>query len=379
MSAWWRRLDECEASTRRARCAIGARAGLVPRTRLVDELRAASDVPVVLVVGGGGFGKTTLVSQWLRDDRRSVAWLTASRQHDDPAVLLADIVRGLDEFEPLEPRAKQQLAGVAIDFSSVVVPRFERTIAERARPFVLVIDDAQRLRRRSVWALVQALADCMPAGSQLVLISRAEPDLTLGRMRADRRVHTMASASLAMDRGEAGALVRRGRSLPARSARRPSLVTAPRDGRSASTWRRSRSARKRIPPQPPLQFAGDDRLVVDYVREELLSALPRRIREFLAARLGARRARRSGLRRGARARPIPPRCSPTRRRSLQLLIPLDRRGAAYRMHQLMRDTLRAELARREPELERQLHERAATWYEAGGDHRSGGRASPACR
>ena len=122
------------------RLRIGARAGLVRRTRLLESLRTTTDVPVVLVLGGAGFGKTTLVSQWLADDHRSVAWLNASPQHDDPAVLLADIVRVLDEFEPLEPRAKRQLAAVTIDFSSVLVPRLERTIAERARPFVLVID-----------------------------------------------------------------------------------------------------------------------------------------------------------------------------------------------------------------------------------------------
>jgi len=69
---------------------FGARAGLVDRPRLVDDLTAAADVPVVLVVAAGGFGKTTLVSQWLGGDHRSVAWLTATRQHDDPAVLLAD-------------------------------------------------------------------------------------------------------------------------------------------------------------------------------------------------------------------------------------------------------------------------------------------------
>ncbi len=114
-------------------------------------------------------------------------------------------------------------------------------------------------------------------------------------------------------------------------------------------------------------FAGDDRLVVDYVREELLSALPRRTREFLLQasvldELGAPVCD-AVLERSDSARVLADTAQ-----SLQLLIPLDRRGAAYRMHQLMRETLRAELARREPELERQLHERAATWYEAVGDH-----------
>src|SRR5690349_13239462 len=128
---------------------IGARGGLIERPRLLGELRAAAEVPVVVLLAGAGFGKTTLASQWLPDD---------------PAVLLADVVRVLDEFEPLEPRAKQKLMAASIDFSSVLVPRLERTVAARARPFVLVLDDVHRLRQPTAWALVQALADQVPDG-----------------------------------------------------------------------------------------------------------------------------------------------------------------------------------------------------------------------
>ena len=149
----------------------------IRRERLIAELARCLRVPLVLVVGGAGFGKTTAVSQWLRHDKRSTAWLTASVEHDDPVVLLADLVRVLDEFEPLEPRAKQRLSAVTIDFSSVHPPRLEEAVSARGRPFVLVIDDAHRLQRRVVWHLMQTLVESVPAGSQVVLISRTEPEL----------------------------------------------------------------------------------------------------------------------------------------------------------------------------------------------------------
>ena len=347
------------------RLRVGARARLVHRTRLLEELRTTTEVPVVLVLGGAGFGKTTLVSQWLADDHRSVAWLNASRQHDDPAVLLADIVRVLDEFEPLEPRTKRQLAAVTIDFSSVLVPRLERTIAERARPFVLVIDDAHRLRRRAVWALVQALADCVPSGSQLVLVSRSEPDLALGRMRADRRVHTLSGASLAMDRGEALQMLEAsGVSLSATMVDRLWERT---EGWPVGLYLAGLAlAEDGDAEKAAAEFAGDDRLVVDYVREELLSVVPRRMRDFLV-RASVLEVLDAQTCDAVLARDDSAKLLAEAGRSLQLLIPLDRRGARYRMHQLMRDTMRAELRRREPEAERLLHERAATWYEESGD------------
>jgi LuxR family maltose regulon positive regulatory protein len=344
---------------------IGAHVGLVAREALTAELRAASDVPVVLVVGAAGYGKSTLVSQWLQDDTRSVAWLTTTAQHDDPAVLLADIVRVLDEFEPLEPRAKERLRAISIDFSSVLLPRLERTVAERARPFVLVLDDAHRLRRRESWALVQALADCVPARSQLVLVSRAEPKLALGRMRADRRVHEVPARRLAMDRVEAGALI---------EAAGLGLDPAAVDG----LWERTEGwpvglylatlaiADADDEGAAAAAFAGDDRIVVDYVGDELLAFLPRRTRDFLLAVSILDELR-------------GPVCDAVVERDdsgavirdvaaqLQLLIPLDRRGDAFRMHQFLRDTLRAQLAARDPERSRHLHSRAADWYESTGD------------
>ena len=227
-----------------------------------------------MVIGGGGFGKTTLVSQWLRDDPRSVAWLSATRQHDDPAVILADIVRVLDEFEPLEPRAKQQLAAVALDFSSVLIPRLERTVAERGRPFVLVIDDAQRLRRRPVWSLIQALAD-RRAGRVAAGVDLADGTRARARSHARRPSGAhVGTAALAMDRSEAGRLFEMsGLALPGPVVDR--------------LWTRTEGwpvglylATLALAEQDDIidaaeHFAGDDRLVVDYVREELLSVLPR--------------------------------------------------------------------------------------------------------
>ena len=343
----------------------GSRTAFVPRARVVAEFRGATDVPVVLVVGGAGFGKTTAVSQWLDDDPRSVAWLTATRQHDDPAVLLADIVRALDAFEPLEPRAQQLLSSVTLDFSSVLLPRLERTIAERGRPFVLVIDDAHVLRKRAAWALVQALTDCVPAGSQVVLVSRSEPSLGLGRMRADRRVHELSPRRLAMDRAEAAALVREaGLSLPDEVVDHLWNRT---EGWPVGLYLATLAIGDADDPVAAAEaFAGDDRIVVDYVTEELLDVVPRTAREFL---LGASildeldaAACDAVLDRDDSAAVLADVAA-----RFALVIPVDRRGEAFRMHQLVRDTLRAALARRDAEEARNLHRRAASWYESVGD------------
>ena len=105
------------------------------------------------------------------------------------------------------------------------------------------------------------------------------------------------------------------------------------------------------------EFVGDDRLVVDYVREELLAVASRRTRDFLirASVLDELDAQTCDA---VLARDDSAKLLAEVGRSLQLLVSLDRRGGRYRMHQLMRDTMRAELQRREPEVEQLLHERA---------------------
>jgi LuxR family maltose regulon positive regulatory protein len=351
------------ASPRPGAAAAGARAGLVRRDRLLDGLRGATDARLVLVVAGGGYGKTTLVSQWLADDERPVVWLTATRQHDDPAVLLGELVPRLEDLEPFGPIGAE-LTTVSPDFSSVVLPRLERAVAARTAPFVLVVDDAHRLRRASAWSVVQAVAANMPPGSQLVVVSRSEPELALGRLRADGRVHTITTRALAMDRDETDVLLAQaGFALPV--------------GVVDGLWARTEGwpvglylstlalAEEADAARAAAAFAGDDRLVTDYVREELLATLSPRLRSFLleAAVLDeidtevcdhvlARDDSATVLAEAAR--------------STQLVLPLDRRDGSFRIHQLLRDTLRAELVRGDPTRARRLHERAADWYEAHG-------------
>ena len=144
-------------------------------------------------------------------------------------------------------------------------------MSARGRPFVLVIDDAHRLQRRVVWHLMQTLVESVPAGSQVVLISRTEPELPLGRMRADRRVRTVTIGQLALNRAETGALFEAsGVTLPEHVVDDLWQRT---EGWPVALYLATLAMRDAAPEdliETASRFAGDDRLVVEYVREELL-------------------------------------------------------------------------------------------------------------
>ena len=256
--------------------------GFIRRADLLAELRQVSAVPLVLVVGGAGFGKTTVVSQWLKEDERTVAWLTASVEHDDPVVLLADLVRVLDEFEPLEPHAKHRLSAVTIDFGSVLVPRMEEAVSARGRPVVLVIDDTHRLRRRTAWHLIEGLVNSVPSGSQVVLTPGGNPFVLV----VDASRPPCASCRDRATRVWTELRPGRCSTSPAcRSLKKSSTGcgSEPRGGRSRSylATLALREARLEDRIETAERFAGDDRLVVQYVHEELLEVLPARMRTFL--------------------------------------------------------------------------------------------------
>ena len=344
---------------------VGMRPGLVRRRPLIAHLQASTDVPVVLVAAGAGFGKTTLISQWLYDDPRPVAWLALSKEHDDPVALLGAVLHALDSLEPFEPRALQDLLATSLDFTSVLLPRLERAVATRARPFVLVLDDAHLLHRRKTWAVVRALADCTPPGAQLVLASRTKVPLPVSRLATDHRLVTIDGASLAMNTNEAAELfAAAGIYLDDQAL---DLLVQRTEGWPAGLYFASLAIGESTDRnKAAAQFAGDDRLVADYFRDEFLSKLPRQVREFLvdASVLDQLSApacdavldsddSEAKLRHAAQA--------------CLFLIPLDRRDTAYRIHPLLRAVLCSELHRQDPNRERTLHERASMWCENAGN------------
>jgi len=283
-------------------------------------------------VAPAGYGKTTLLSEWAAGDGRRFAWIDFGAGDGDPARLLAAA---------------------------------KRTVHDTKQPTVLVVDNAHLISKPETFDALDEVARSMPSGSQLALASRSEPALAVGSLRAHRRIFELRAADLAMTRSEAGAL------LAAASIRLPS------DGRD-TLMRRTEGwpaglylAALALRAQPNLdvalsRFAGDDKVVADYLRDELIARLEPDHVNFLlrTSILGTL----SGsicdvvLDEGGGAKTLA-----ALARSNVLLVTLDRGGNTYRYHPLFREMLRAELRRLDPLREPELHARASAWYEQHGD------------
>jgi LuxR family transcriptional regulator, maltose regulon positive regulatory protein len=340
------------------------RPGVVARPDLTTRLDA-SDATVALVVAPPGYGKTTLVSQLTAAAEQPFAWLTVTEEDNDPSTLLAYLALALDAIESLDPQTFAALTMSEADLVSIRLPRLGNVLANRSLPFVLVLDDVHLLHSSASVAVLERLADQVPLGSQLVLTGRSDPPLSLPRMRANGDLLRIGADSLAMSEPEAQMLLEHaGVELDGRALE--SLVVQI-EGWPAGLYLAAIALRESENPGAAAErFAGHDRLVADYLRDEALRTFPGELREFLVRssvldRLSARVCD-DVLERTDSARMLEEIDA-----SNLFLVPLDRRGEWYRYHHLFRDMLDGELGRLDPSIKSALHARASTWWERHGD------------
>src|SRR3954449_19481 len=172
----------------------GLSRGHVPRPRLVAPLEEPSTTPLILIAAPAGYGKTALVEEWARSDRRRFLWLTLDEDDNEPERLVRRV------GAVLQPALSGPKPGPAGRVSLAGTP-------EEREPFVLVLDGVHSLLARPALALLRRLVDHVPRASQLVLVARRPPRLPLARLRAQRVLTELGSPDLAMTRSEAGALL----------------------------------------------------------------------------------------------------------------------------------------------------------------------------
>jgi LuxR family maltose regulon positive regulatory protein len=115
------------------------RPGTVRRPSLVERLAREDQRPVVSVVAPGGYGKTTLLSQWAARNSQAFAWVSVDEADNDPKVLLTYVAAALDAIEPVGARVFEALASPASSVPASVVPRLGAALSSMTAPVVLVL------------------------------------------------------------------------------------------------------------------------------------------------------------------------------------------------------------------------------------------------
>ena len=318
---------------------------------------------MIAIIAPAGYGKTTLLSDWAERDGRPFAWVSVDEGDVDPVVFLSHVAVALDRVEELDADVFRAIASPGAANPGRAVRRLGAAISRRARPFVLVLDELDRAHEPLCLDAVASLAPYLPEGSAIAIAARTVPNVGLPRLRADGRLLEIGVDDLALDAVAARRLLR-GAGFLATKTEAQELTDAT-EGWPVGLYLAalSHQQQQRSGVVPPIRFSGEDRFIVDYVRSEVLKPLSRERQRFLTRTSILERL--SGplcdaiLQRSGSARTLE-----SIERGNLLVVPLDRDRQWYRYQLLFRDVLTAELQRREPEMVRELHGRAADWYES---------------
>jgi LuxR family maltose regulon positive regulatory protein len=388
---------------------------LISRPRLLEQLnarlltrgglsstQAAFPRALTLISAPAGFGKTTLVSEWVHqlgmdgDALVHVAWLSLDEGDNDPARFLAYLLAALRAVEASFGKgvlSALQSPGVADASAEPPVEAVLTTLINEIAAFpgsiILVLDDHHTIESTPVDDALSFLLERLPPQMHLVIATREDPHLPLARLRARGQLTEIRASDLLFTSSEAAEFLNQAMGLDL-SAEDIAALEKRTEGWITGLHLAAISMQDRKDVAGFIQsFSGSHRYVLDYLVEEVLERQSESVQTFLlqtaildrltgslcdAVRYGVARSPSSpeedAARTGSAEWPIG---KDSGRATLEMLeranlfiVPLDDERRWYRYHHLFADLLLQRLLQDQPESVPTLHTRASRWYEHNG-------------
>lgn len=339
--------------------------GFIHRPRLLRQASAAAAVPLLLIDGPAGAGKSLLAADWAgtpatrREGR--VAWLTAEPGDEEPGVFWACVLEALGRAG-LELPAQVAAPVRADTVSGRMLADLAALLSAQAEPVILVVDQFERAGGAEVADGLDFLLAHAAGGLHLVLCSRSEPLLRLHRYRASGEIAEIHADDLAFRPEEAAALLRgQGLALPEESVHALWRRT---EGWAAGLRLSGLAARRAEDPEIYVkEFEAGESALADFVLAEVLAGQSAEAQDLLLRTSVLERVH------------VDLADALTGRRDAERLLGQLAHGSAlveplghqwYRPHRLFAEILRHRLHARNADLETELHRRAARWLDEQG-------------
>lgn len=325
---------------------------------------------LTLISAPAGFGKTTLISEWIAGCERPTTWLSLDEGDSDPARFLTYLVAAL---QTIVPQVGEEVLG-ALQSSQppptqAILTNLVNDLATIQDHFVLVLDDYHMIDSPQVDDALVFLIEHLPRQLHLVIATREDPRLPLARLRTRNQLTELRAADLRFTLDEAAQFLNEVMGLGLSTEDIAALETRT-EGWIAGLQLAAISMQGHREPHAFVQsFTGSHHFVVDYLLEEVLHQQPASIQSFL-------------LHTSILDRLCGPLCdallvTPAASGQATLeyleqnnlfLIPLDNERSWYRYHHLFADLLRLRLHQENQEAHiAELYLRASIWYEENGE------------
>jgi LuxR family transcriptional regulator, maltose regulon positive regulatory protein len=339
---------------------------MVRRSRLIERLDAGLHGKLTLVSAPAGFGKTTLVSDWVARCGRPTAWLSLDHGDNDPMRFLTYLVAALQTIAPaFGTGAMAALQSPQPPPPVSVLTVLLNDIAATPDACIVVLDDYHRIDASTVDAALAFLLEHCPPQMHLVITTREDPQLPLARLRARGDLNELRAADLRFTTAEAAAFLAEVMGLRLGSDNIAALEERT-EGWIAGLQLAALSLQGHRDASGFIRaFAGDHRYIVDYLVEEVLARQPEGVRAFLLQTSILDRLHGPLCDAVTGQQDGTARLEALERRNL-FVVPLDDRRHWYRYHHLFAEVLHARLRAEQPDIVAMLHRRASAWYEQHG-------------
>ncbi|MAS33626.1 MAG: LuxR family transcriptional regulator [Anaerolineaceae bacterium] len=348
------------------------RPGSVRRPRLIEPLNTGLYGKLTLICAPAGFGKTTLVAEWISSGDHATAWLSLDESDSDPVRFLTYFVAALEIIAPQIGASIMNLlrSPQPPPIDSLLTPLLN-AIAAIPDDFVLVLDDYHVLDNTEIDSALSFLVDNQPPQMHLIITTREDPHLPLARLRARGQLTELRAADLRFTSDEAAEFLNEAMGLTL-STEDVDALGQRTEGWIAGLQLAAISMQGQQDNRRFIEsFTGSHHFVLDYLMEEVLSHQPPHIHDFL-------------LKTSILERLCGPLCAAILqqddedalatlehiRQANLFLIPLDNERRWYRYHFLFADLLRQRLLRDSAgfstEAVNELHTQASNWYETNG-------------
>src|SRR5438270_555395 len=260
----------------------GLRPNVVSRPRLLERLNEGLHRKLTLISAPAGFGKTTLVSEWVEGIERPAAWLSLDEGENDPARFLTYLVAALQTIaatigegvsgvlqSPQPPPPEAMLTALLNDL--ITIPD----------QFILVLDDYHVLEAKAVDQALTFLLEHLPPQMHLVIATREDPPLPLARLRARGHLTEVRTADLRFTPSAAAAFLNQVMGLPL-SVQDIAALERRTEGWIAGLQLAALSMQGHEDAAGFIRsFTGSLHFVLDYLLEEVLGQQSERVQRFL--------------------------------------------------------------------------------------------------
>ena len=352
---------------------------LVARPRLTARLNEGLTRPLTLLSAPPGFGKTTLLSEWVAQAKLPVAWLVQDANDNDPVRFWSYFIAALQQIDasigssslallqlPGSTASESILEALVNEIDALAGDRVTAPvpgkIAGSRADFILVLDDYHVIETPAIQQQVSFLLDHLPQHMHLMISTRADPPLHLARLRARDQLNELHERDLRFTRAEVTQFLNETMSLSLTAEQIAALETRT-EGWIAGLQLAALSLRGREDLTGFVRaFTGSHRFVFDYLTDEVFARQTESIQSFLLQTSILERLNAS-LCNALTGRADGQAMLEELERNNLFLTALDDERRWYRYHQLFADVLRHRLAEKSPTALAELHLRAGEWFE----------------